>query len=136
MTTRTRRFVAGTAAAIGLALALSLGACSSGADEHVNATEFAEAVQQRGTVLLDVRTSDEFAGGHLPGALNIDVEGGDFEQRIAGLDKSAAYALYCHSGRRSAIALDKMKEAGFTNVRDLAGGIGAWTEAGGAVTTR
>ena len=71
--------------------------------------------------VIDVRTPGEFTEGHVQGATNIDVESTDFAGSIASLDKSAAYSVYCRSGRRSAIAVDLMQKAGFTNVTDLGG---------------
>jgi rhodanese-related sulfurtransferase len=87
-----------------------------------------------GTIVLDVRTPAEFATGHLPGAQNIDIEGPDFASGIAALDKTATYAVYCHSGNRSATAMQQMTAASFTHVYDLAGGIGAWQTMGGPMT--
>jgi rhodanese-related sulfurtransferase len=55
----------------------------------------------------------------LANAINIDVEAGVFDQEIATLDKSATYAVYCRSGRRSGIATEKMAKAGFTSVFNL-----------------
>ena len=69
--------------------------------------------------LIDVRTAEEFAEGHVQGAQNVDVESGAFEAFIASLDKEASYSLYCRSGRRSAIAANLMAQAGFTKVTDL-----------------
>ena len=87
-----------------------------------------------GTVVLDVRTPAEFATGHLPGAQNIDIEGADFATRIAALDKTATYAVYCHSGNRSAMAPEQMTAADFAHVYDLAGGISAWQSMGGPMS--
>lgn len=102
---------------------------------HLTPQDFQSAMTAPNTVVLDVRTPSEFASGHLPNAMNIDVEAGDFGQQIANLDKSKTYAVYCHSGRRSGIALDQMMGAGFGSVYDLAGGIAAWQSAGGQVVT-
>ena len=71
------------------------------------------------SVILDVRTVAEFGEGHLEGAVNYDVEDGTFAAQLATLDKNASYVLYCRSGRRSAIAADMMKSAGFAHVTDL-----------------
>ncbi len=79
--------------------------------------------------IIDVRTPDEFAAGHLQGAVNSDVEGGAFSAFIATLDKNATYVVYCRSGRRSAIAANAMAQAGFTDVHDI-GGIADWEAAG------
>ena len=69
--------------------------------------------------VIDVRTAEEFAAGHVQGAINLDVENGAFEAALNGLDKEAQFSLYCRSGRRSAIAADLMAKAGFTKVTDL-----------------
>lgn len=117
-------------------LAAGLTGCSgSGGGGHLGVSAFASTVEQPGTVVIDVRTPSEYGAGHLPGAINIDVEGGGFDQQIASLDKNASYALYCHSGRRSGIALDTMTSAGFTHVVDLSGGVTAWTSEGRQLVT-
>ncbi|MGB8861076.1 MAG: rhodanese-like domain-containing protein, partial [Ilumatobacteraceae bacterium] len=79
--------------------------------------------------VIDVRTPEEFAAGHIQGATNIDVEGGGFSAAIEAMDPSKAYLVYCHSGRRAAIAAETMTAAGFTDVRNM-GGIQAWIDAG------
>lgn len=84
--------------------------------------------------IIDVRTPEEFASGHLEGAVNLDLEGGQFSRLIEGLPKNEAYLVYCHSGRRSALAAETMVKAGFTNVRDM-GGIADWQAAGYPVVT-
>ena len=100
---------------------------------HLPPNEFAAAVTRPGTVILDVRTTEEFLAGHLPGAINADVESPGFGAALAGLDPAMSYAVYCQSGRRSGIALDEMGRAGFAHAYDLAGGITAWSGAGGPV---
>jgi rhodanese-related sulfurtransferase len=82
-----------------------------------DASEMNEAGQE--IVLIDVRTMEEFAEGHLEGALNLNVEDGTLEAALAGLDPDASYQVYCRSGRRSAIAYDLMKANGFEDVADL-----------------
>lgn len=84
--------------------------------------------------IIDVRTPEEFAAGHLDGAVNLDLEGGQFSRLIAELPKNEAYLVYCHTGRRSALAAETMVKAGFTNVRDM-GGIADWQAAGYPVVT-
>ncbi|NMM24718.1 MAG: rhodanese-like domain-containing protein [Phycicoccus sp.] len=63
-----------------------------------------------------------------------DRQHSDFATRVAALDKTATYAVYCRSGNRSGTALQQMSAAGFTHVYDLAGGIGAWQNMGGPMT--
>jgi phage shock protein E len=84
--------------------------------------------------VIDVRTPEEFAAGHLDGAVNLDLEGGQFSKLIDQLPKNEAYLVYCHTGRRSALAAETMVKAGFTNVRDM-GGIADWQSAGYPVVT-
>jgi len=72
-------------------------------------------------VVIDVRTPAEFAEGHLDGAINLDLEGGVFEKQLSTLSPDGTYSIYCRSGRRSAVAVEMMKEAGFTYVIDLGG---------------
>lgn len=103
--------------------------------QHLDPTAFATTVGQPNVVLLDVRTAEEFAAGHLPKATNIDMQGADFADRLATLDKAASYALYCRTGHRSGIAAEQMRTLGFTTVVDLAGGITAWAAEGRTVTT-
>lgn len=97
--------------------------------------EFAAALKRPGTTILDVRTPAEFAAGHLPGAVNIDVTAPDFASRVAALPPGAPYAVYCRSGSRSAAAVQQMTQAGFTQTFDLGGGITDWKRAGGEVVT-
>jgi len=87
-----------------------------------------------GLTVIDVRTPAEFAEGHLAGATNLDIEGGAFTAALADLDHDAPYVVYCHSGRRSAMAAQAMIDAGFTDVYDL-GGILDWVGAGLPVVT-
>jgi len=108
---------------------------SPAAGQHVAASDFATAMKQAGTIVLDVRTPAEFAEGHLPQAKNIDFEAPDFAAKIATLDKNAPYAVYCRSGNRSGSALEQMSAAGFTHAYDLADGIVAWQSMGGPMAT-
>lgn len=114
-------------------LLLLLTACGGGSVAKVtnlNADGFSSEIKNAGVVVLDVRTPGEFAAGHIQNAINIDVESSDFDANIAKLDKTKEYDVYCHSGRRSGIATQKMVKAGFTKVFNLDGGIIAWQNAG------
>jgi rhodanese-related sulfurtransferase len=66
-----------------------------------------------------VRTPEEFAAGHLGGAVLVDIKDASFDARIAELDPSLSYVVYCRSGNRSAQAVERMKAAGFGNLSDL-----------------
>lgn len=139
-----------TVAAAVLTAALCVGGCADGTVSIVSGptaasapatgtslspSDFAAAAKLPSTVLLDVRTSAEFSAGHIAGAVNIDVQANTFAQKIAALDHSKNYAVYCHSGNRSKTAKTDMRQAGFGHVFDLAGGITAWQSAGGPVVT-
>lgn len=118
---------------LALATVLLVSACggtTSGAVQVVDPTTFLEKTSQPGITVIDVRTPEEYAAGHVDGAINIDVEGPGFDQRIAELDPTATYAVYCRSGRRSALAADAMEKAGFTAIINLSGGIGDLQAAG------
>lgn len=106
--------------------------CGSSYESATNqgVTEFAKTVSDSSVVVLDVRTPAEFISGHLANAINIDVEGVQFKSDVAKLDKSKTYAVYCRSGRRSAIATDEMSKLGFKTLFNLEGGTGAWSAAG------
>lgn len=71
------------------------------------------------TILLDVRTPEEFAAGHLDGAQLIDFNGGEIPGAIPTLDPEAEYLVYCRSGNRSGQAIELMAAAGFTNLTNL-----------------
>jgi len=81
-------------------------------------------------VVLDVRTSEEFADGHLADATMLDFYRDDFADRLAELDPDAPYLIYCRSGNRSGQTRALMEELGFTDVVDVDGGILAWDDAG------
>ncbi len=81
-------------------------------------------------VVLDVRTAEEFAEGHLAEATMLDFYQADFADRLAELPRDVPYVLYCRSGNRSGQTRLIMDELGFTDVADVQGGIVAWAEAG------
>jgi len=92
--------------------------------------EEAEKQLAKGAQLLDVRTKEEWDEGHLKGATLVTVtEDGFLEKAKAALDPEKEVLVYCRSGKRSAMAVEQLRAAGFT-VSDLAGGITAWIAAG------
>ncbi|MEP7161068.1 MAG: rhodanese-like domain-containing protein [Dermatophilaceae bacterium] len=99
----------------------------------LTAVQFAAALHEPDTTIVDVRTPAEFAEDHLPGSVNVPIAG-NFRDAMASRDKARSYALYCQTGNRSAQALQVMKELGFTRAYHLAGGIVSWRQAGGQVT--
>ncbi|MEB2774496.1 rhodanese-like domain-containing protein [Algoriphagus sp. D3-2-R+10] len=97
----------------------------------LSVAEFEELAKNKGAVrILDVRTPEEMAEGHLLGVTNVDYKNNNFKSEIAKLDKKRTYLLYCKTGVRSGDAASVMKAAGFTHIYSLDGGIEAWQEAG------
>jgi phage shock protein E len=80
--------------------------------------------------VIDVRTPEEYAGGHIGGAANINRNSADFKEMINKLDKNAAYLVYCSTGVRSAAASAIMEELGFKDIYNMTGGFSAWQAAG------
>lgn len=100
-----RRILLSISLAIGLALGAT--ACASPAQP---------GTLDPATVVIDVRTPAEFAGGHLDGAVNIDVQSPDFEALVSELDPAGSHYVYCRSGNRSGQAIDRMAALGFTDL--------------------
>lgn len=86
-------------------------------------------------VVLDVRTPEEYADGHLDGAVLVDFYDADFADQLAALDKDVPYLVYCQSGNRSGQTIPLMQQLGFASAVDVDGGILAWVGAGLPVTT-
>ena len=131
-----RRSARGRAVAVAAALLLTGcgqaedGAAASGV-RTVSAEQAVEVVAEQQTVVLDVRTPEEFAEGHVAGARNVPLAG-EFEKAVADLPRDGRYVLYCRTGNRSAEAADIMERLGFTDVLD-AGGLTALADAGAEV---
>ena len=100
-------------AVISLFVVSSLAACSSA--PTFEAANYA--------AIIDVRTPDEFATGHLSGAVNMNLNDAAFADKVSQLEKSANYFIYCHSGNRAGQAIDYMTSAGFTGILTNGGGV-------------
>ncbi len=98
--------------------------------QTVTAAEFNEGLEKGDVQLVDVRSAEEFAAGHLANAINIDVQEPDF-QAVATekLQKDKKVYVYCRSGRRSLLAGEMLAKDGYTVV-DLDGGILGWEKEG------
>jgi phage shock protein E len=121
-----------------LALAFVLAACGGSNSSMQNPTPSAQTalpdrdpalahrLVARGAVLVDVRTSEEYAARHIDGAINIPVD--DLEARVSDVSKgdtSKPVVVYCHSGNRAARAKKILTEHGYSQVTNL-GGIDDW----------
>jgi rhodanese-related sulfurtransferase len=96
---------------------------------NVSPAEYEQA-RAAGATVVDVCTAAEFARGHVPGALNFDVNAPDFTEKAAKLEKSRLVLVNCHAGIRGARAAALLKDLGFSEVKNLDGGLTAWEEAG------
>ena len=96
----------------------------------ITSAELVERLEGPDTpVILDVRTPEEYAEGHIPGAINVP-----HDQVAASLDSLESFlvgeiVVYCRTGRRAGVAENVLREAGFTQVFDLEGHMSSWSEA-------
>ena len=128
------------AAAVAVSVATLLAAAGCGGDESGEpvAEAAADAAQPdfglvtpaqaaqlaaSGVTVIDVRTPEEFAEGHIEGAQLIDFYSDTFAQEIAALDPDEEYLVYCRSGNRSGQTIAFMQQQGIDQVWDLQGGV-------------
>jgi thioredoxin 1 len=122
---------------VSISLLLLLNGCSNGQSQNsLDANKFSEGINKTSNeIILDVRTPDEFSKGHLVNATNINWNGNEFKIEVEKLDKSKPIYVYCLAGSRSEAAAKKMREIGFKEVYELAGGIMKWRGANLPETT-
>jgi len=106
---------------------ISLIACNDISSQRVSAEDFyTKLVDDNSSIIIDVRTPEEFSKGHLRNALNINWFDENFESQVEILSRERPVFIYCLSGGRSAKALDKISGMGFKNSYELDGGILEW----------
>jgi len=104
------------------------------AKQHVKETNVPDVKRRIDTgeklILVDVREDNEWAKGHVPGAVHMGkgVIERDIEQQVP--DPTTKLVLYCGGGFRSALVADNLQKMGYTNVESMDGGWRGWTEAG------
>ncbi|MEZ3577176.1 MAG: rhodanese-like domain-containing protein [Muribaculaceae bacterium] len=109
--------------------------CNNNDIPSVSAPEFEQQIKVDSVQLLDVRTPEEYAEGHIAGAVNIDVQSDDFQPTARQeLSKDSTILVYCRSGRRSLDAAEILARLGY-RVVNLKGGILDWQASGLPVTT-
>ncbi len=89
--------------------------------------------QNKTVIVLDVRTPEEYAIGHIEGALNINIAEADFSKRVSKLDRDKTYIIHCSANvknGRSAKSLEIMSSFGFDKLLNMEGGIIAWEQSG------
>jgi len=89
-----------------------------------------ENADNAGFIIIDTRTPEEFASGHIEGAINVDLISDGFRDTIGKLDRDNTYLVYCVTAIRSRFAAEIMEELGFENLYNLLGGIGQWEDEG------
>src|SRR5205085_10366832 len=116
-------------------LFISLSACAQKNNHAIplSADSMKMIIEKKQGIILDVRTPEEFAEGHIPGAINIDYNDDHFENGLDSLKKEETYYVYCRSGKRSAAAVDIMDKKGFKKIYHYHGGILEWKEKGNAL---
>ena len=131
---RLRRLITVWMALLMLAVGARVLLAAAPAFMDVTVEQARQAIQERGGkadfVVLDVRTPEEFANVRLPGAVNVDTQSPDFENRLAALDRGKTYLVYCRTGNRSARAIQVMKRLGFQSLYHMAEGILRWQKMG------
>ncbi|HUH47557.1 MAG TPA: rhodanese-like domain-containing protein [Arenibacter sp.] len=98
--------------------------CSQKVVENMPMADFGQALL-KDAILIDVRTPEEYAEGHLENAQNINWYATDFAEQFEGMDKGKTVYVYCKVGGRSAKAQEKLRSLGFEHVVNLEGGYDA-----------
>ena len=94
---------------------------------QLNSPEIKEVLKKnKAIVVLDVRTPEEFAAGHLKGAQNIDIRQQDAYSKLDKLNPKTTYLVYCRTNHRSGMAVDYMMQKGFKNVYQMMDGFPGW----------
>lgn len=121
--------------ALALALLLPMAVTSSVTIAFISPADLLTKLGRPEFVLLDVRTPEEFAAGHIAGAVNIPHD--QLANRASELPqaRNTEIAVYCRSGRRSAQALDWLGKQGYQRLLHLEGDFLGWQAAGRPVTT-
>jgi rhodanese-related sulfurtransferase len=101
----------------------------------ISVGEFEKKLKDDAVQLIDVRTAEEFAGGYIKNAVNIDVNSSDFDSKLVTYDKNIPVLVYCLSGGRSSAAADRLNQLGFKQVYNLDGGIMKWQSANKEIVT-
>ncbi|MBD3174721.1 MAG: MBL fold metallo-hydrolase [Armatimonadia bacterium] len=104
-----------------------------GTIEPVHVRDLVDDIKRKGTVILDVRSPEEFAEGHLEGAINLYV--GHVDQKIDEIPRDGSITTFCGSGRRAGVAASILKQRGFERVRNCLGSMSACESVGCSVVT-
>lgn len=96
--------------------------------EILDANSYKEAITNKKVQLVDVRTANEFRGGHIKNAINIDFfNAAGFKKSFDKMNREKPIYLYCRSGARSQKAARRLVDMGFSQIYDLKGGYSRWS---------
>ncbi len=101
-----------------------------GSAKGLSPVQATQLINQEDAQIIDVRSAEEFAAGHLPNAKNIPLE--KLTERVGEIEKfkDQAILVCCMAGMRSAKGCGQLSKLGFTKVQSLDGGVDAWQQAG------
>ena len=119
-----------TLCALVLVAAIACGPAMSNPPTISNAELAAQIKDGHAPLVLDVRSPEEFKGGHIPGAVNIPIDQLPSRLGELGIAKSDEVVVHCERGPRAAKAEALLRESGYTDVADLAGHMKGWRDAG------
>ena len=113
-----------------LLFTVTLFSCNNGIAQvdakNLSPEAFSKAITGKNVQLIDIRTPDEYKSGHIPQAKNFDYFDDNFQASLKQLDTLQPVYIYCRSGNRSGKSVVNFKNAGFTKIYNLEGGILSW----------
>ncbi|ACJ33906.1 Rhodanese-related sulfurtransferase [Anoxybacillus flavithermus WK1] len=98
--------------------------CAQNRYTNISVDEAAQMMQKEDVVVLDVRTEEEYASGHIPGAILLPLQ--QLPDRVDELNKNKTYIVVCRSGNRSAQASELLVKEGFSSIYNMTGGMNEW----------
>jgi rhodanese-related sulfurtransferase len=107
-----------------LIILVFLTACGNAGYKNVSTDDAKKLIEDNEVIVLDVRTSEEFQGGHIPNAILIPLQ--ELENRLTELDKEKSYLVVCRSGNRSTQASEILSNNGFSTIYNMTGGMNNW----------
>ena len=108
-------------------------------EEYLDFTEYGSSLiwpeqipaeDWKNVYVVDARDAAQYAKGHIPGAVNIDINAAGFAQQVAQFDKTTPILVNCHAGSRGAVASAALAKLGFKTICNLEGGLAAWEKDG------
>lgn len=96
--------------------------------KQISVREAKDALDSKDGQFIDLRTTEEYAGGHAPKATHFPLDA--LEKDLSKLDKDKPVYVICQTGRRSQKGAEILQKAGFSNIHNVNGGTSAWIEAG------